>query len=168
MKKQTRNIIITLVGLAVLSAGIMAFSSSFGNNPIASAGDASLKISEKSWNFGTIPMSEGIVTREVQLSNDSSNPMTITDMETSCMCTTAQVVHEDGAKSGIKGMPGHGGASSLSETVAPGETVTLLVNFDPNAHGPSGTGLINRTVSVKTNSAVQPEITLSFSGNVVK
>lgn len=168
MKKQTKNIIITLAGLVVLSAGIMVFSNAFGNNPIASAGDASLAISEKSWNFGTIPMSEGIVTKEVQLSNDSGNPMAITHLETSCMCTTAQIVHEDGTKSGVKGMPGHGGTSSLSETVMPGETVTLLVSFDPNAHGPSGTGLINRTVRIETNSDIQPEITLSFSGNVVK
>ncbi|OGL72159.1 hypothetical protein A3D69_01290 [Candidatus Uhrbacteria bacterium RIFCSPHIGHO2_02_FULL_54_11] len=85
------------------------------------------------------------------------------------MCTTAQIVHPDGSKSGLKGMIGHGGgSSSLSETIPAGETAVLLVNFDPNAHGPAATGPITRTVTMRTNSQSQPEIRLTFSGNVIK
>ena len=58
---------------------------------------------------------------------------------------------------------GHGGGTAtLSETIQAGETAILLVNFDPNAHGPNATGSITRTVMLHTNSQQQPEIELRF------
>ena len=131
--------------------------------------NASLTVSETSWNFGEISMKDGDAIREVQLTNDSLVPITITRLETSCMCTSSQIVHVDGSKSGVKGMVGMGGSSpSLSEVVDVGETVNLIVKFDPNAHGPNGTGPITRNVMLQTNSQDQPEISLTFSGDVVK
>ncbi len=114
-------------------------------------------------------MQDGVITRSISLKNDSTDPITLTSLSTSCMCTTAQVVHADGSKSGLKSMVGHGGGTaSLSEIIQAGEEVMLLVNFDPNAHGPSATGPITRTVMIDTNSQAQPHIQLDFSGTVVK
>jgi len=166
MKKKSNNYLWgILIGLVVL-IGIAVFSSSAALiDPIE---DAELTISDMTWDFGDIPMSEGVATQSISLTNDTDQTITVTGMETSCMCTTAQIVHADGSKSGLKGMVGHGGSSNLSETIQAGEVATLFVNFDPNAHGPSATVPITRNVMLRTNSQSQPVIELTFSGNVIK
>jgi len=167
MKKQSQKFLWGAVGLVALLIGIKALSSSAA--PVESVSNASLSIAEMKWDIGDVAMSKGISQREVELTNTSGTPITVTQMSTSCMCTTVQIVHSDGKKSGLKGMTGHGGGtSSLSETIKNGETAKLVVNFDPNAHGPSATGPITRTISLQTNSKKQPNIELTFSGNVVK
>ena len=152
-------VVVALVGIKVIASSA---------SPVELVENAQLTISETRWDFGDIPMSEGITTRSISLKNDTDVPITITSMQTSCMCTTVQIVHSDGSKSGLKGMVGHGGGtSSLSETIQAGEVVALLVNFDPNAHGPNATGPITRNVELTTNSQAQPEVELTFSGNVI-
>lgn len=168
MKKQTKQFAAAVLGIGLLAVGIKAYSSSLSSDT-ATEGDGHLAVSEDQWDLGQVPMSEGIVTREIKLTNDSNDHVTITRMETSCMCTTAQVIHENGSRSGVKGMVGHAGMTPImSEDVEPGATVTLLIKFDPNAHGPDATGPINRLVELTTNSQKQPIIKLRFTGNVVK
>ncbi|MBI5370299.1 DUF1573 domain-containing protein [Candidatus Uhrbacteria bacterium] len=168
MKKKSHLILYGLLGFIVLLIGIQVASSSSSSPQAEAVGSGSLRVSEQRWNIGDVPMSGGISTKQITLTNDSSAPVEITNLQTSCMCTTAQLVHADGSKSGLKGMVGHGGSSSLSETIAPGEEAQLLVRFDPNAHGPSGVGPITRDVVLETNSASQSKITLTFTGNVIK
>jgi len=166
MTKTTKYYLWGIVGFIVVLIGAQMWSSSAASvEPIASG---ELTFSETDWDFGDISMADGIVTQSIPVENETQAPITITRLETSCMCTTAQVVHEDGSKSGLKGMVGHGGTPSVSETIEPGETATLLVNFDPNAHGPSATGAIRRTVSLQTNSQTQSDVELTFSGMVTK
>ncbi|KKW33132.1 MAG: hypothetical protein UY76_C0008G0005 [Candidatus Uhrbacteria bacterium GW2011_GWA2_52_8d] len=166
MKKQSKKYLWGVLIVVVALVGIKVIASSA--SPVELVENAQLTISETSWDFGDIPMSEGITTRSISLKNDTDVPITITSMQTSCMCTTVQIVHSDGSKSGLKGMVGHGGGtSSLSETIQAGEAVALLVNFDPNAHGPNATGPITRNVELTTNSQAQPEVELTFSGNVI-
>ena len=166
MKKQSKKYLWGVIIVVVALVGIKVVVSSA--SPVELVENAQLTISETSWDFGDIPMSEGITTRSISLKNDTDVPITITSMQTSCMCTTVQIVHSDGSKSGLKGMVGHGGGtSSLSETIQAGEAVALLVNFDPNAHGPNATGPITRNVELTTNSQAQPEVEFTFSGNVI-
>ena len=164
---KNRNIYLWGAGiLIVFIVGIVAFSGGVSSTP--SAEGAKLTLSETKWDLGDVAMSKGVESREVQMTNDGKAPVTITRMETSCMCTTAQIIHENGESSGVKGMVGHGGTPALSEVVAPGETVTVLVKYDPNAHGPYATGPTQRTVSLFTNSKTQPPLKLALSGNVGK
>ena len=166
MKKQSKKYLWGVIIVVVALVGIKVVVSS--SSQVEPVENAELTISETHWDFGDIPMSEGITTRSISLKNDTDVPITITSMQTSCMCTTVQIVHSDGSKSGLKGMVGHGGGtSSLSETIQAGEAVALLVNFDPNAHGPNATGPITRNVELTTNSQAQPEVELTFSGNVI-
>ena len=166
MKKQSKKYLWGVIIVVVALVGIKVVVSSA--SPVELVENAQLTISETRWDFGDIPMSEGITTRSISLKNDTDVPITITSMQTSCMCTTVQIVHSDGSKSGLKGMVGHGGGtSSLSETIQAGEAVALLVNFDPNAHGPNATGPITRNVELTTNSQAQPEVEFTFSGNVI-
>ncbi|MFA4845219.1 MAG: DUF1573 domain-containing protein [Patescibacteria group bacterium] len=168
MKKQQKSVVLGVVAVVVLLIGIKAFSSDASQTATVVV-NGSLAFAETNWDFGDIIMSDGVVTKQVTFTNDSATPITVTQMETSCMCTTAQIVHEDGSKSGLKGMVGHGGGNaSLSEIIEVGETATLLVNFDPNAHGPEATGPITRTVMLRTNSQAQSQTELTFSGNVLK
>lgn len=167
MKNITKNYLFGGLAILVVLFGAIALSSS--NTQAESVGDAELDISDTSWDFGNIQMSEGIATKSITLTNNTSSEITLTKLETSCMCTTAQIVREDGSKSGLKGMLGmSSGSPYLSESVKAGETATLLVNFDPNAHGPNGTGPITRNVYLETNSQSQSEIKFTFSGNVIK
>ncbi|MBI4437433.1 DUF1573 domain-containing protein [Candidatus Uhrbacteria bacterium] len=170
MKKQPTYLYLGAAGLIALLVIVVISSSGASETPAAAAiSDAMLTVSETRWDFGDISMASGKTTKEISLTNTSASPLTITQMQTSCMCTTAQIVHADGSKSASKGMVGHGGGSAaLSETISAGETATLEVTFDPNAHGPEATGPITRMVMLGTNSQAQPEIELTFSGNVTK
>lgn len=167
MKKKSKPYLWGSLVILVLIVGFKVLSSSA--TEVAPVINGELTISESSWDLGDVRMADGMNTKSISLTNETSSPITLTKMETSCMCTTAQIVHADGSKSGLKGMPGHGGGSAnLSETIQAGETATLLINFDPNAHGPEAIGPITRNVMMMTNSQAQPEIQLTFSGNVIK
>jgi len=58
--------------------------------------------------------------------------------------------------------------SSYVFEVNPGETAELIVEFDPAFHGPSGTGPINRTITMNTNDAKNPTLSFKLTAKVVK
>ena len=105
--------------------------------------------SETFFDFGTISMKNGKVSRMFSVANGGAAPQTIKRISTSCMCTEAFLVGQDNSKRGPFGMPGHGGAATrISETIKPGESRVVKVVFDPNAHGPAGVGLMERVVMI--------------------
>jgi len=165
-KSSVPTLLMIVVGLLVVAGLIKVVSAGQGPGPGTSEG--TLEVSETSWDFGTVSMKDGIATKEIELSNPSASPVTITRMETSCMCTEATIVRADGSRGATKGMQGHGGTPYLTEEIPPGGHVTIEVAFDPNAHGPNAVGPIRRTVSIGTDSTSEPTITLNFSGLVVK
>lgn len=152
----------------IVMIGISVSSNSSIEDTDSNSGVGELSFSEDDWDIGTISMKDGFNTKEISMSNVGDASIVVKELLTSCMCTTVQVVRADGSKSLKKGMPGHGGTTRVSEKIAPGEVVTLRVVFDPNAHGPDATGLISRKVILRTESKLQPEITLNFDGNVTK
>jgi hypothetical protein len=167
-KNQTGTILLGIAAGALVFLGLKTTQTPAAteNKP---EGFGTIEFSETGWDLGEIAMSEGVNTKEITLTNSSANPIRITRMETSCMCTNAQIVHANGKKSSLKGMVGHGGGvASMSETIDANETATLKINYDPNAHGPSATGPITREVIVGTNNPDQSEFTLTFTGTVVK
>lgn len=120
-------------------------------------------VGESTYDFGSISMKNGRVNRMFEIVNDSSAPVTLQKIYTSCMCTTATLSF--GGKSwGPVGMPGHGGVPPVNESLSPGEKATILVEFDPNAHGPAGVGRIAREIIIE-NDAGAP-MRLSFSAMV--
>ena len=130
--------------------------------------NGTLALEESSWDFGDISMTDGFATHDVEFQNTSDQPVKVTSMYTSCMCTKVSLLRTDGSMAGPKGMMGHGGSPTVNETIEPGEQAILRVVFDPNAHGPSATGPIRRSVTLTTSSTSQPTVELSFSGNVIK
>lgn len=133
---------------------------------VSSTGTVS--VVESNYDFGTISMRDGEVEHLFDLVNDSQEAVTLGEIYTSCMCTTAQAIYEDGEKSKTGGMRGHGARTILNKTIGPGETVQIKAVFDPAAHGPAGTGPASRTVYVATNSREKPVVELNFEAMVTR
>jgi len=120
-----------------------------------------LSASETFYDFGTISMKDGNVQKDFTVSNLTDQDVLIPSIVTSCMCTEALLVEIDGTIKGTFGMPGHGGAvPPANELIKAGESRTIRVVYDPNAHGPAGVGKINRTVTLtdESGTALQLEI----------
>lgn len=130
--------------------------------------NGTLSVESSDYDFGVINMYDGDVSHRYQVTNNSDEPVTIGEVYTSCMCTTAQAIYSDGSTSAIAGMRGHSSPTYLNRTIEAGESVDIEAVFDPAAHGPSGVGPIHRSIFVKTNSTTQPQIELTFDSNVVR
>lgn len=108
---------------------------------------STLEPSETFYDFGTISMKNGNVSKIFKVTNTGSQDIKVPSVTTSCMCTTAYIVKEDGSRSRPFGMPGHGGAvPKANAIVEAGGSLNIEVVYDPNAHGPAGVGLIERSV----------------------
>ena len=92
-------------------------------------------------------MKNGNVSKVFKVTNSGSQDINLESVITSCMCTTAYILKEDGSKSRPFGMPGHGGAvPKANEVIQAGESRNIEVVYNPNAHGPAGVGRIDRYV----------------------
>jgi hypothetical protein len=140
---------LVIVGLAVIGWVKKPVSS---HNQVANTQESSgvLTASEQNHDFGAISMKNGNVSHDFAVTNNRQQPVTITKVYTSCMCTTAMVTSSD-QTDGPFGMPGHGALPKISQELSPGEQATVAVTFDPNAHGPAGVGRISRVVYLETN-----------------
>ncbi len=110
-----------------------------------------LTTSESSWDFGTVSMAKGIVTKKFNITNTDTVPATVTKLFSSCMCTQG-ALWVNGKKWGPYGMPGMGPAiPDIAAEIAPGQTAEVEITFDPAAHGPAGVGQIERQVTAQQN-----------------
>lgn len=104
-----------------------------------------LSASEKSYDFGTISMKDGLVERRFTITNKTSDPIELSSMYTSCMCTTSYLETPKGEKGPFR-MQGMGYVPPVNEPIEAGGTREVKVVYDPNAHGPAGVGAIDRFV----------------------
>jgi len=165
MKPKT---IITTLAVVAAFGGLFGWSYSARSSTAASVqgtGGASAQASRLTatdtlYDFGTISMKNGNVTKEFTVTNPTSNDITVKTVLTSCMCTTAFLVGQDGSTKGPFRMPGMGYVPPADETIPPGESRTIRVVYDPNAHGPAGVGRIDRFVTLtdSVGGALQLEI----------
>lgn len=121
-------------------------------------------VEEKNYDWGQIPYSGGKVSKSFTIKNTGTDKLTLSNIQTSCMCTNASVII-DGKSSPEFGM--HSTSSWVGE-VMPGKDAQLLVVFDPAFHGPSGVGIIDRLVEVGTNDSNNAKLEFHLKGNVVK
>ncbi|OGA69259.1 MAG: hypothetical protein A3G83_16060 [Betaproteobacteria bacterium RIFCSPLOWO2_12_FULL_68_20] len=110
-----------------------------------------------SFDFGTVSMAAGNVSYRYLIKNNGAAPLSINRIYTSCMCTNATLITASG-RTGPFGMPGHGLAPAVSSPLAPGEVASLEVVFDPAAHGPTGVGRVERTVTLQSRDAQPLEL----------
>lgn len=107
-----------------------------------------LTVPETFYDFGTISMKNGNVTKEFAVTNPTDSDITIFTVLTSCMCTSAFIVEPDGSTKGPFKMPGMGYVPPANELIKAGESRVIRVVYDPNAHGPAGVGQIDRFVTL--------------------
>lgn len=156
----------SLIIWVLIIVGILAFLLWRGGGtavlPVDSQIDAGsvLTTESDSYDFGTISMKDGTVSKTFVVSNKTLNDLRIDSVVTSCMCTVAYIV--DGQnKKGPFGMPGHGNeVPRANEIIKAGEDRIIEVVFDPAAHGPLGVGPIERQVYLvdENGGALQLEI----------
>lgn len=134
-------IVLGLISLFFLGRGNQTTVQSQGQGEIAS-----VAVSEKLFDFGTISMKNGMVSHIFTITNSSDKDIDVKKISTSCMCTNAYIVSANGEK-GPFGMEGHGGfVPPANVTIKSGNSLDLKVVYDPNAHGPAGVGTIDRVV----------------------
>lgn len=153
---------VIVVTLVIIGAGIF-FASRIGAPAQVQANpDARASVTDTTYDWGTIGINDGKVGKEFEISNSGTGPLKLSNIETSCMCTTAQLILGD-TQSPAFGM--HAKSGYIME-VPPGGTAKLKVVFDPLFHGPSGVGPISRQVTVTTNDPSSPVLSFMLSAVV--
>lgn len=168
-----KNLITYVVGVVVIVGFVIVMALASGgktvnnSSPLAYSAGA-LSTLERDYDFGTIRMADGNVAHSFEVKNESNEPVMINKVYTSCMCTVAYVIEEDGKRHGEYGMQGHGPIEEANIEILPGESVALEAVFDPAAHGPEGTGKVKRVVYLETNSQTKPKLEVVFEADVIK
>lgn len=151
--------IVAVVGGAVLMSG-----DNTDQEPIVASENTEVSLGETSYDWGTIGINDGNVEHVFEIKNEGSEDLILSDVTTSCTCTTAQVSigEEQSPEFGMHTK------SDYQLSVPAGETAKLKVVYDPAFHGPSGVGPINRQIKVKTNDADKPELNFMLTAMVRK
>ena len=172
MTQTTKTIVGAIAALVILSGLTWVFKPSLfqrGGAAVAQpAVSGVIGATEDFFDFGTISMSAGKVTRKFTLKNSSDAPVRVTKLFTSCMCTQASIATQNDRR-GPFGMQGHGGSiPKINLEIKPGETAEVEAVFDPAAHGPEGTGKIKRLIYLETYSQTNPKLQLAIEAEVTR
>lgn len=140
-----------VASLGLLFGGLLWMSRPVAKPQVLATSIGKLTASETSWDFDTVSMAKGVVTKKFSLANTDTVPATVTKLFSSCMCTKA-ALRVNGREWGPYGMPGMGPAiPDIAAEIAPGQTAEVEVTFDPAAHGPAGVGQIERQATLQLN-----------------
>ncbi len=159
---KTKNIITSITIIAVI-LGVAIWIGKPATGPNQEANISSLGVKgalssdELSYDFGTISMAAGKVSYSFRIKNSGAESITISQIYTSCMCTSATLILGE-KRTGPFGMPGHGFLPKINKVIGPGGEAALEVVFDPEAHGPAGVGPIDRVVYLENNSGATLEL----------
>lgn len=152
-----------VITLAIVGGGVWALQlTDSPSAPSAATENARATLQEMKHDWGSVSMKDGTVTKTFTIANEGTEPLVLSDVTTSCMCTTAQL-KLGGETSPVFDMHGK---SSYTMSVPPQETAELEVIFDPAFHGPSGVGDITRIITVRTNDAASKELTFTLTATV--
>lgn len=159
-----KKIIGTIIAVALaFFVGGVYFSSNTGNtSQVKSDLQAKAVVAETSFDWGEVGIDDGNVEKTFEIKNEGTSPLVLTNVVTSCMCTTAQLILDDRV-SPVFGMHTK---SAYKLEVPPEATAKLKVIFDPAFHGPDGIGPITRQVKVETNDSENAEFNFMLTATV--
>jgi len=103
----------------------------------------SIELSEAFFDWGDVNPDLGSKVEKFLVKNTGLDNLEIYSVSTSCGCTDAEVD---------------------SKLIAPGETTTLTVTYDPSVH-PGLVGKMERVVYIKSNDPKHEEVDLTLVGN---
>ncbi|MCB9326405.1 MAG: DUF1573 domain-containing protein [Lewinellaceae bacterium] len=159
--KTDKITLISIISLVVLVVILMvaAPGKNSQSNKVEAVATSALVADKELFDFGEIDIFGGKVTTQFSLTNNGSEDITILAGTTSCACTDADI-------GGIT----FGMHERMKDTlvVPAGGTENMNVIYDPLAHGPDATGLIQRSVFLKTNSDMTPEVEVRIKAMVIK
>ena len=157
-------VIISIIAVfTVLVVGLVWISSLSSQEAVVPTANAKAVVGKEFHDWGEIGIKNGKVETEFEVKNEGTEVLKLTNIVTSCSCTTAQVIADDG-DSPTFGM--HSKSAYVKE-VAPGSSVIVKAVYDPMFHGPSGIGAISREVTIETNDAANPKLRLKMAAQVV-
>lgn len=165
-RSRTSLLLLILAGAVVLVAGGYLVAGRGRGSSAATTSAPVLSVSPAFYDLGQVSQAAGIVTIRLALANTGGADLVISEMETSCGCTRAAVVL-DGQQGPWFGMKGHGEwPTGWSASVRPGQKGTLLVQYDPDAHG-IYRGPIDREIAITSNDPRQRQVLVRLSGTQV-
>lgn len=119
-----------------------------------------IEVNPSSYDFGNIQRE--VVSKTFEIRNSGKAELKLTQVSTSCGCTTA-VVKARGIVSPVFGL--HNNPKDWSIVLLPGETAALEVTYDAELH--PDTGLVHRVVYIKSNDPMKPEAQVDIWANVI-
>lgn len=166
VKKRKKIIMYSIIGLIVLL--IVYFNNPFEkqNTNLISGGMPIMVIEPSLLNLGTVSQKNGITEAEFKITNQGDGSLVIDNMDTSCMCTNVKLVI-NGQTSPKFGMAMHGNPKGYLGVINPGETATLKVFYDPNAHKEL-TGPVTRIINIYSNDPSQSKKEVKIKLNQVR
>lgn len=166
MKLNKLIITISILTLIILGLGVWLLSKPTAGSQLVTSvsGGGKAEVPVTSFDWGTINYGGGDATAEFTISNPGAGILSLAEVSTSCMCTTAQIIIND-QKSPFFGM--HQKSSWIGQ-IPPGGEAKLKVVFDPAFHGPSGVGSVTRQIVIETSDPDHPKLEFNLTGNVVK
>lgn len=165
MNEKKYIFVIVALTLVILIGGVVLVNKNASTPQISAERNAKAEtIEPTSFDWGTIGINGGNVTKTFTIKNSGTQRLKLFNVKTSCHCTVANLTI-DGATSENFGMST---VSNWTGEVQPGNVATLTVIFNPAFHGPAGTGLVTRFVSVETNALGNEKITYTVTGTVTK
>ncbi|GMR13970.1 MAG: hypothetical protein BMS9Abin29_2197 [Gemmatimonadota bacterium] len=127
--------------------------------------DEGLSADRLEHDFGSVRIDGGKVTTRFKMKNGTAGATRLTELYSSCMCTSVRLEFADSRVAGPFGMRGHDLPTTLDRTLEPGEEFVASVTFDPAAHGPAGVGAVTRQVMFQT--AERGSLVLTVRANVL-
>jgi len=114
-------------------------------DPDKKAGRPQVKFDQTEHDFGQVKRAEGVVEKIFQLTNSGDELLKIEKIDTSCACTIAELAKME---------------------IMPGETVPLVVKFDPDFHQ-EPQGRVERIVTLSTNIPDKEEVKIKIYAEII-
>jgi len=166
--KTLLEIMVKLTIFVVLGTILITTLLVFGLGKTGQAGQGTIEVSPKEYDAGIVSMAGELVKKTFEIKNIGQGDLKITDISTSCMCTTARLRVGDKISPEF-GMAGMDNASTFwSQKIAPGEMGELEVTFDQALHGEAGLGDIVRAIYIQSDDAQHPRAEVKLTAKVVK
>ena len=142
MKKRTISSVLVLASLT-----LVLVSEGMGEQVEKRENGPKIQVIPERLDFGKIPRLK--TSRRFLVRNRGKSPLEIYHLSTSCGCATASID---------------------KKLIQPGQSATLTVTFDPNAHAPpkkETTPRQRRTIYIRSNDPVTPEKVIHITATVV-
>lgn len=160
------KVILIFLGAIILigGGGIFLMSRSPNTARLEKTDKAQFFTDHANFDWGNIDYGGGDAKHTFEIKNTGEAPLKLANIKTSCMCTTAKVITRAGSSPAFKMHE----VSDWQGVLEPGETGKLEVDFDPAFHGPTGTGPVERIISVETSDPNKSYVEFNLKGVVAK